>query len=350
MELDPEELLTGFGEEEPSGPDLEYDPEFAELMIAATPKAEQQVGDKVKEGEDADFSEVLKIGRSLMDRTIDLRVAVYMAEASLNREGFPLFAQVMRYVHGSLMMFWDTVHPQLDADDDNDPTERMNALRGLADADTVLRQVRRAPLSDSRMMGRFSLRHLAVARGEMTPPADMDSPPDQAAFAAAIKDTGEEEMAAIREGIADALNATREIDKILDENVPGQGPDLAPLTEMLVQAGNVIAETLGEAPAADAAGGAEGGADAGPAAATPGPVGGGGGVGAIANPNDVHRAMDLILEYYARNEPSSPVPLLLNRAKRLVSADFMTIMNDMASGGMEQVRVVGGLPPEEEEY
>lgn len=351
LELDPEELLAGFGEEEPSGPDLEYDAEFAELMIAATPKAEQQVGDKVKEGEEADFSEVLKIGRSLMDRTIDLRVAVYMAEAALNREGFPLFAQVMRYVHGSLMMFWDSVHPQLDADDDNDPTERMNALRGLADAETVLRQVRRAPLSDSRMMGRFSLRHLAVAKGEMPPPSDMDSPPDQAAFAAAIKDTGEDEMAAIREGIADALNAAREIDKILDENVPGQGPDLSALMDMLTQAGNVIAETLGEAPVADGGAAADGAGDAGAAASGPGPVGGGGGaVGAISNPNDVHRAMDLILEYYARNEPSSPVPLLLNRAKRLVSADFMTIMTDMAHGGLEQVRVVGGLPSEEEEY
>ena len=70
-------------------------------------------------------------------------------------------------------------------------------------------------------------------------------------------------------------------------------------------------------------------------------------MGAIKSPNDVLRAMDLINEYYARNEPSSPVPLFVNRAKRLVSADFMTIMNDMATTGMEEVRAISGLPDEE---
>lgn len=353
MELDPEELLAGFGEEEPSGPDLEYDPEFSELAIAATPKAEQQVGDKVKEGEEADFAQVLKIGRSLLDRTMDLRVSVYMAEAALARDGFPLFASIMRYIHGTLLLYWDTVHPQLDAEDDDDPTERMNALRGLADGNTVIRQLRRAPISDSRMMGRFSLRHLAVARGEMTAPADMENPPDMAAFSAAVKDTGGPEMEAIREGISDALNAARQIEEILDEKVPGQGPDLSPLTDGLKAAERAIADTLGEAPSAadqdgaqgDAPDGAQGGAGA-PAGS--GGAMAGGGVGGIGNPNDVSRALDLIIDYYARNEPSSPVPILLARAKRLVGADFMTIMNDMAHGGLEQVRVVGGIPPEDE--
>ncbi len=37
--------------------------------------------------------------------------------------------------------------------------------------------------------------------------------------------------------------------------------------------------------------------------------------------------------YYARQEPSRPVPILLTRAKRLVGADFMTIMKDMAPQG-----------------
>lgn len=346
MELDPEELLAGFGDDEPSGPDLEYDSEFADLQIAATPKGEQQVGDKVIAAEEADFSEVLKVGKGLMGRTMDIRVAIYMCEAGLNREGFPLFASLMRYIHGSLMLHWDTVHPQLDADDDNDPTERMNALRGLADSDTVLKQLRRAPLCDSRGLGRFGLRHLAVAKGEMAAPSDMDNPPDMANFAAAVKDTPEEEMGKIREGIADALNAAREIEKILDENVPGQAPDLSPLIDGLNSADAAIAETLGEAPS-EVAADTGGTAGAAPAAST---GGGGGAVGGIANTNDVTRALDLIMEFYARNEPSSPVPLLLARAKRLVSADFMTIMNDMAHGGVDQVRMVGGLPPEEEEY
>ena len=354
MELDPEQLLAPISDDEPAGPDLEYDLDFSELMIAATPKAEAQVGDQVKEGADADFSEVLKIGRGLMDRTIDIRVAVYMAEAALNREGFPLFARIMEYIQGALFTHWDHVHPQLD-EDDGDSTERMNALRGLTKSlgmggdEPVLKQLRRAAISDSRMMGRFSLRHLSVAKGEMTPPADMDSPPDMAAITAAIKDTGEEEMEAIRSGITDALTAVRGIDSLLDERVPGFGPDFAPLIEGLQAAQTAIADVLGGS--VDEAG-ASGGDAAGAVSdgGAPMAAASGGGVGAIANSNDVMRALDLVMEYYARNEPSSPVPLLLKRAKKLVNADFMTIMEDMAYAGLEQVRTVGGLEPSEGEY
>lgn len=350
MELDLDDLLAGFGEAEPAGPDLEYDPTFSELTIAATPKAEQQVGDKIIPAEEPDYAEVLRLGRELMERTIDIRVAVYMAEAALNREGFPLFARILRYIEGALERHWEHVHPQLDAEDDDDPTERVNALRGLADPETVLRQLRRAPLSESRMMGRMSLRHLAVARGEMPAPADMENPPDMAAFAAALKDTGEEEMAAIRGGIADALEAVRAIDALLDEKVPGQGPDLSALVAGLRAAQEAIAETLGAELPAEAGEEIESDPAGTAASAATGAGAARGAVGGISNSNDVIRALDLIMEYYARNEPSSPVPLLLRRAKRLVNADFLTIMEDMAHAGLEQVRIVGGLEPQEEEY
>ena len=67
MALDLEKLLESFGDEEPSGEDLEYGQEFAELEIAAQSKGEQQVGDNVIEAEDADYAEVLKVGKSLLD-------------------------------------------------------------------------------------------------------------------------------------------------------------------------------------------------------------------------------------------------------------------------------------------
>ncbi|MGV8370865.1 hypothetical protein ACV33F_30545, partial [Pseudomonas aeruginosa] len=44
--------------------------------------------------------------------------------------------------------------------------------------------------------------------------------------------------------------------------------------------------------------------------------------GEIANREDVLRQLDRLLEYYVRHEPSSPVPVLLKRAKTLVTADL----------------------------
>jgi len=57
----------------------------------------------------------------------------------------------------------------------------------------------------------------------------------------------------------------------------------------------------------------------------------------------VRKALDRIIEYYAKHEPSSPLPILLHRARRLVGADFMTIIQDIAPGGLDNVRLIGGI-------
>jgi type VI secretion system protein ImpA len=58
--------------------------------------------------------------------------------------------------------------------------------------------------------------------------------------------------------------------------------------------------------------------------------------------------LDRLISYYAKAEPSSPVPMLLERAKRLVGADFITIVKDMASGGYPNVKTIGGLSDEDD--
>ena len=63
--------------------------------------------------------------------------------------------------------------------------------------------------------------------------------------------------------------------------------------------------------------------------------------------NDVRNALDRIIGYYERMEPSSPLPILLLRAKKLVDADFVTIVKDMAPGGIDNVNLIGGLEDEE---
>ena len=143
------------------------------------------------------------------------------------------------------------------------------------------------------------------------------------------------------EAIKRAEEDVRAISAVFDEQTPGQGPELDPLIKLLMQMGkHVAAYAAGEGAGAseDAAEAAE--EDAGgerPAGA------GGGAVGAIRSPADVSNALDRIIDYYKRYEPSSPLPVLLMRAKRLVNADFMTIINDIAPRGLGDVNVVAGL-------
>ena len=53
-------------------------------------------------------------------------------------------------------------------------------------------------------------------------------------------------------------------------------------------------------------------------------------VGAIRSRQDAIRALDAVAEFFRRNEPSSPVPLFLERAKRLVSKSFLEVLADIA--------------------
>jgi type VI secretion system protein ImpA len=63
---------------------------------------------------------------------------------------------------------------------------------------------------------------------------------------------------------------------------------------------------------------------------------------AAASREDVVILLDRICDYYQRHEPSSPVPLLLRRCKRLVSASFLEIVRDIAPDGVSQVEMWRG--------
>lgn len=346
--LDLSPLLLSLGDEAPSGENLEYDAAWTELEIAAQPGEERVIGDSVLAAEDPDYEEVARQAVALLGRSRDLRVAALLAHAGLRTEGLPAFARTLAYIENCLEHWWDSVHPQLDAEDDDDPTMRVNAVLGLTDRASVLRALRQAPLTDSRNFGRFSLRDIELAEGEIAP-AEGEPVPDPQAIAAAFQDTPDAALAAIA-ATADAILAhVKRIAAIFDERLGALGPDLAPLLKLAHDIARRIprreaaaeAETFEDAPAPVAA----------PApAAAPAAFAAPARPGAIESPADVTAALDRICDYYARKEPSSPLPLILTRARRLVSADFLTVIRDLAPLGLENVSLVGGLSAEAEAY
>jgi len=334
------ELLHSHGEDGPSGEDLEYDPAFIELELSAQPGEEKQAGDKILAAEEPDFKDVSKNALAVIKRSHDLRAGVYLALADLRLKGLAGFAEATGYVRGCLEQHWETCHPQLDADDDNDPTMRVNAVLALADSGTILRGIRLAPLTDSRTFGRISMRDIAIAEGDATAPEGADNIPDSSSVAAAFQDTDDDHLTALLEAARASMDNVKAIGAKFDEEVPGQGPDLDPLEKLLKQVITRLKSVTGDSGGAEESNQTE----ATPASAAPS---GGGSVGGINSPNDVQNALDRIIGYYQRSEPSSPVPLLLQRAKRLVNADFLTIVKDMAPHGVDNVNLIGGLEEDE---
>ena len=162
-------ILKDVSPDSPCGDNLEYDPAFGELERAARGKEEQTLGDATVAAEPPDWRDVRDRSTALLGRTLDLRVAVYLTRALLNTDGLAGLGDGLSLLRGLLERYWDCVYPQLDPDDNNDPTFRVNTLVTLCDRDVMLLNVQEAPLVSSRALGRFGLRDLQIAKGEHYP-------------------------------------------------------------------------------------------------------------------------------------------------------------------------------------
>lgn len=333
-------LLAARDGEDPSGENLEYDFDFMQLQIAAEPGQERQAGSEILAAEDPDFKDVEARALAVLERSHDLRAAVILAASVLHTKGMTGFAEAVAYVRGCLEQHWDTCHPQLDADDDDDPTMRINAVVGLAGDATVLSGLRRAALTNSRNFGRLNLRDLLMASGELAPPEDQDPPYDRATVAAAFTDTGEEAVAETLAAVRSVQADIKAIEAVFGERTPGYGPDLDELKKVIAQIARHVGEHVsGAEPEPED----EDAPSGGPVRAAPRRGGGGAMPGSIATADDARAALDSVIGYFQRHEPSSPVPIILERAKRLVGADFMTIMKDLAPAGLDSVMMIGGI-------
>lgn len=333
--------LANHGADAPSGEDLEYEKVFTDLLLVARPEEERQVGDSVQPGAEPDARKVAEHAEAVLALSHDLRAAVIYGYAATRLRGLPGLAEATGFMRGCLEEYWDSCHPQLDPDDDDDPTMRINAVLGLVDPVTVLRAVRTAPLTDSMAFGRMSLNDIAIADGAMAAPEGMEDPPDAVRVNAAFKDTSEDVLHATLEAARAALGDVEAIDGVFNERTPGRGPELAPLVKLLRRATGRLSEMVGEpdgVPEDEAVNEDEGAPAARPVRAV--------GIGEIASSHDVEQTLDKIIKYYRENEPSSPVPLILARAKRLVGADFMTIVADIAPGGKDTVKMISGSEDE----
>lgn len=342
--LDLESLLQDLSADAPCGENLEYDAGFASMERASTGKPEQQMGGAVIPAEEPDWRNVQEICLDLFKRTRDLRVAVTLARAQLGLGGVPGFADGIALVRGLVERQWSAVHPQLDPSDHNDPIMRVNAVASLGGQDTVIRSLRMTPLVASRALGRFGLRDVEIAAGTAPAPGGDTPPPDTATIDGAFMDADEGELKAVAEALGRAITDLDGLDKSLNTAIgSAPGPDLSTLKTTLKAMDRVMREQLARR-GGDELAGEEGEAAAG------GGEGGGGKTkraGEISSREDVVRALDKICDYYARHEPSSPLPILLQRAKRLVSKTFVEIIRDLAPGGASEVETIAGLDRQE---
>ena len=347
-----ETLTAPLSEEAPCGVDVSDEAAYGELDRAAQGTPEQEMAGEVIEAVGPNWLDVANKALEMSQRTRDLRVIFHLVLAALQLDGFAGLRDGLAVLRGVLEKFWDHVHPQLDPEDDNDPFERVNILASMTtpeasygDPYQFLRRVRSAPLCSSRRMGRFGLRDIGrAASGREDTEGDA---PTAEQIEAAFRDTDVVELQSLAQAVQDAAEHVRGIDTLVTLQVGAdQAPDFAGLLDALTEAGKELEKYIGGSAdgEGEGAGGAgeEAGAQAAPRKSRPGEV---------HSPQDVLIALDGICRYYGSHEPSSPVPLLLRRAQRLVAKGFAEIIQDLAPSSTSQLEEIFGansMTPQEE--
>ncbi|OON63022.1 hypothetical protein B0920_06275 [Massilia sp. KIM] len=323
---------------DPAGENLEYDPDFRALEDAARGKPEVQYGSTITPAEPPDWARVRTLALNLMERSRDLRIAVPFTRALLGLTGVAGLAQGLALVAALLAERWDELHPQLDPEDDMDPTLRVNTLAALVEQGGLLRELRDSPLVQVRAIGSVSLRDIEAASEQKEGEEGEHARSARAAIDAAFGAAGAEALAALDAALAAAGAAVEAIETTLAARIAaGAGLDLAPLATLLRRAAQALRPYLDLAAAApqaqeDAAAPQEAGPARSPARG-----------GEIAGREDVLRLLDRICAWYAQQEPSSPVPLLLQRARGLVDKNFTQLLEELAPDGLSQLAQVSGV-------
>ncbi|RTF05972.1 ImpA family type VI secretion system protein, partial [Serratia marcescens] len=142
MAIDTDTLLAPVDADNPCGDNLEYDADFLAMEQAATGKAEQQFGSTIIPEEAPDWVQVERLATSLLTRTKDLRVMLYLTRAWTQLRGLPGYADGLTLVHQSMIRYWDTLQPPLEFDGEADPLFRINALADLGDKAALAASVR----------------------------------------------------------------------------------------------------------------------------------------------------------------------------------------------------------------
>jgi type VI secretion system protein ImpA len=365
----------------PSGEDLRNDTRFHELERLAEPRVEVVHDERNKPTSQlstpGDWAGVLAKADELRTQGRDLRLLVLVTRALANEDGLAGLAQGLNLIARTFGAYWETMHPALRAN--APPREaalrRINALLDLQNGqDGILADLRRMTLFAPRGVGPITGRDLEQGALDERVMLQEAASGLNASEKAALASAHEQLLARVRSGcaaqidqagdgmtalMADARAAAAALDAVetaLGARLEGASatvPDLKRFLERVLStlergsAGRSSAndeQIPGQEKTVESQAPRANGHDSGAGK----PVGQGGSSmtlpDRISSRDDVVKCLDLVVAFYDRTEPSSPIPHLARRVRRMVHMDFVELMEDLAPSGLKEFRLLAGVP------
>jgi type VI secretion system protein ImpA len=325
MTRETDSLLRPISADTPCGEDLE------DTQLLAGFDAFHLFGNDTPLPPDTPWREIREKSDEVLEKSRDLRLLAHLAAALVRTEGLASFCSVLTVMDRWLTERGDLVFPRVA----EDALLRKNALNSFADRMAVVDGLRRAPIVAHRQLGSYSLRDVEIASGQLKPTEADTNPPNTAQVEAALSATAVDELSPLAKAVDAGVAALKNVAATMQTRGGFEAaPDFDPLLKPLSRIGKLLSDHL-----------ASRGAVAVPEEAAAASCAEGVAVmsGAIKSRQDAVRAIDAAATFFRNNEPSSPVPLLLDRAKRLVSKSFLEVLEDIAPETLTEVKKISGV-------
>ena len=298
-------------------------------------------------GEIPDLSSA-KDGRVPVKPIKHLKAAMVLTLAGLGIDGICGFSDGLVLIERLLKTHWENVHPLADTEDQEDPyIRRVNILNPLSIADPakgitlsdswrIEERLLKSALLASDRHGALSLRDcLSPWRDKtiefgndgteprsirLSLPAGEDR---SAEFVHEVRLASADMLPRQQQALQTAVAAVESIKSVFKDKKGTIKPSLDYLIALLKAALIVLdnTPTLGQTPVAVAT--QRKPPASGPSSQAAGPV---------SSREEAVRKLTEVAEYFRRTEPSSPVPLLIDRVKCLAGKDFMTLVEELQLG------------------
>lgn len=281
-----------------------------------------------------DWPQIRARSIAVLARSRDFRVLAHYAAAVLRIASLSEALRVFPLIDTWLTTHWVDVYPRVD----EDAIARRNSLNCFADRVAIIDALRRLPLVVHPRLGSFSLRDIDIATGAQPNPDPDREPRTETEVQSAISTADIAQLSVVYQSASHAARALTSAQEVMREKCGVSAvPELEPLIKQLSRIQELLSVRM-SAEATNAAGTTSADGDESQTAQAQGAT-----TGPIRSRQDAVQALEAVANYFRRNEPGSPVPLLVERAKRMIAMDFLELLADLAPEALEQARRATGV-------
>jgi type VI secretion system protein ImpA len=331
--MDIDSLLPPLSDEAPCGPDAD-DFDTQPELYSALSQLETMISGEVRNGtlQPPRWAAIQEEALKLAAQSKHLRLAVILTESACLNEGLEGFRDGLRLLHEWVDAYWPHLYPR---------EIRHTLIDSLSTSRFLVKPCRL--ILASGVGGSYSFEDLDSARVNLNS-SDSEQANQARLVVGVFQSTPREKHARNHAALTEALEHAHQIENIFDDR--GGSDDsvnLADLRDCLKRMATAL-EPYATEPETTAVTGNSGGGDSAPGS---GPSSRGESIEAFGSVDSRKKAaeqLEQIAQFFERNEPSSPIPFMLRRAKRCIGKNFMELIHDLSTDAANAKLI---LSPEE---